>query len=114
MRVLSLFSGIGAFDLGLHEAGMRTVAFCEADAFCARILAKHWPGVPCYNDVRTLTAARLNPPTVNPARTERLRALLAEGLKQVEIARREGVAANTMSEVLKRHGLRQARRQSPR
>lgn len=38
---------------------MRTVAFCEIDPFCQRVLAKHWPGVPCYDDARTLTAARL-------------------------------------------------------
>ncbi|WP_338634623.1 DNA cytosine methyltransferase [Afipia carboxidovorans] len=38
---------------------MRTVAFCEIDPFCRRVLVKHWPDVPCYDDVRTLTAARL-------------------------------------------------------
>jgi DNA (cytosine-5)-methyltransferase 1 len=59
MNVLDLFSGIGGFSLGLERAGMRTVAFCEIDPFCRRVLAKHWPGVPCYDDVRTLTAARL-------------------------------------------------------
>jgi DNA (cytosine-5)-methyltransferase 1 len=59
MNVLDLFSGIGGFSLGLERAGMRTVAFCEIDAFCRRVLAKHWPEVPCYGDVRTLTAERL-------------------------------------------------------
>jgi DNA (cytosine-5)-methyltransferase 1 len=59
-RVLSLFAGIGGFDLGLERAGgFKTVAFCEIDPFCRRVLAKHWPGVPCYDDVRTLTAHRL-------------------------------------------------------
>jgi DNA (cytosine-5)-methyltransferase 1 len=38
---------------------MRTVAFCEIDPFCRRVLAKHWPNVPIYSDVRTLTAERL-------------------------------------------------------
>jgi DNA (cytosine-5)-methyltransferase 1 len=38
---------------------MRTVAFCEIDPFCRRVLAKHWPHVPCYDDVRSLTAERL-------------------------------------------------------
>jgi DNA (cytosine-5)-methyltransferase 1 len=56
VNVLDLFSGIGGFSLGLERAGMRTVAFCEIDPFCRKILAKHWPGVPCYDDVRTLTA----------------------------------------------------------
>jgi DNA (cytosine-5)-methyltransferase 1 len=59
MNVLDLFSGIGGFSLGLERAGMRTVAFCEIDPFCRRVLAKHWPNVPCYTDVRELTADRL-------------------------------------------------------
>jgi DNA (cytosine-5)-methyltransferase 1 len=59
MNVLDLFSGIGGFSLGLERAGMRTVAFCEIDPFCRRVLAKHWPSVPCYDDVRILTAASL-------------------------------------------------------
>ena len=59
MRVLDLFSGIGGFSLGLERAGMQTVAFCEIEPFCRRVLAKHWPEVPIYDDVRTLTAARL-------------------------------------------------------
>ena len=53
MNVLDLFSGIGGFSLGLERAGMRTVAFCEINSFCQRVLAKHWPNVPCYTDVRT-------------------------------------------------------------
>ncbi|WP_406853514.1 DNA cytosine methyltransferase [Alsobacter sp. KACC 23698] len=60
MRVLDLFSGIGGFSLGLERTGgFQTVAFCEIDSFARRVLAKHWPGVPCYDDVRTLTAERL-------------------------------------------------------
>jgi DNA (cytosine-5)-methyltransferase 1 len=59
MNVLDLFSGIGGFSLGLERAGMRTVAFCEIDPFCQQVLAKHWPAVPCYEDVRSLTAERV-------------------------------------------------------
>jgi DNA (cytosine-5)-methyltransferase 1 len=59
-KVLSLFAGIGGFDLGLERTGgFETVAFCEIDPFCRRVLAKHWPDVPCYEDVRELTAERL-------------------------------------------------------
>ena len=60
LRVLDLFSGIGGFSLGLERTGgFETVAFCEIEPFPRRVLAKHWPKVPCYDDVRTLTGARL-------------------------------------------------------
>ena len=55
LRVLDLFSGIGGFSLGLERTGgFETVAFCEIDPFCQRVLRKHWPHVPIYDDVRTL------------------------------------------------------------
>ena len=59
MNVLDLFSGIGGFSLGLERAGMHTVAFCEIDPYCRAVLKKHWPDVPIYDDVRTLTAGSL-------------------------------------------------------
>ncbi len=59
LRVLDLFSGIGAFSLGLERAGMKTAAFCEIDPFCRRVLARHWPETKVYEDVRALTADTL-------------------------------------------------------
>ena len=59
-RLLDLFSGIGGFSLGLERSGgFKTVAFCEVEPFCTKILNKHWPEVPVYGDVRELTAERL-------------------------------------------------------
>jgi DNA (cytosine-5)-methyltransferase 1 len=58
--VLDLFSGIGGFSLGLERAGFRTAAFCEIDAAARRVLTKHWPSVPIFNDVSTLTKGRLD------------------------------------------------------
>lgn len=60
LRVLDLFSGIGGFSLGLERTGgFETVAFCEIEEFPRRVLAKNWPEVPCYHDVRELTADTL-------------------------------------------------------
>lgn len=61
LRVLDLFSGIGGFSLGLERTGgFETAAFCEYAEFPRKVLAKHWPDVPIYNDVRELTAERLD------------------------------------------------------
>ena len=54
MRVLDLFSGIGGFSLGLESAGMETVAFCEQNKFCQKILAQHWPTLPIHSDITEL------------------------------------------------------------
>jgi len=54
MNCLSLFSGIGGFDLGFERAGIQTVAMCEADSIARNILHKHWPNVPVIEDVSDL------------------------------------------------------------
>ena len=59
LRVLDIFSGIGGFSLGLERAGMQTVAFCEIEPYCQAVLRKHWPDVPIYRDIRTLTGDTL-------------------------------------------------------
>lgn len=69
MNVLDLFSGIGGFSLGLERAGMQTVAFCEIDPFCRRVLKKHWPGVHVFKDVRKLSKL----------------ALMWEGIKDIDV-----------------------------
>lgn len=54
MNVLSTFSGIGGLDKGLHDAGWAHVGFCESDEWRRSILAHHWPGVPIWDDVRSV------------------------------------------------------------
>jgi len=54
MKVVDLFAGIGGFSLGLHMAGgFDTVAFVERDNYASKVLAKNFPGVPIYDDVRS-------------------------------------------------------------
>lgn len=52
MNVLDLFAGIGGFSLGLERAGMTIVGQVEIDPWCRAVLAKHWPDVPRFADVR--------------------------------------------------------------
>ena len=56
MKVLDLFSGIGGFSLGLERAGMETIAFCEIDTHCRKVLKKHWPNIPIFDDVTKLSS----------------------------------------------------------
>lgn len=55
MRVVSLFSGAGGFDLGFEQAGAEIVYQCEIDPQARSVLKRHWPSVECHDDVRTLT-----------------------------------------------------------
>lgn len=57
--MLDLFSGIGGMSLAAEWAGIETVAFCEIEPYCQKVLKKHWPTVPIYTDVRELTRERL-------------------------------------------------------
>lgn len=57
MKWLDLFSGIGAYALGLEQAGHEVIGFCENDVWARKILKKHWPTKPISSCVKSLRAA---------------------------------------------------------
>lgn len=59
--VVSLFAGIGGFDLGFDHAGFRIVGHVEKDANCRKLLGEKWPDAVCLDDVCTAGAHNLPP-----------------------------------------------------
>lgn len=53
MKAVSLFSGAGGADLGLHAAGIETVAMCENAPHARAVLRYRFPGIPLHDDVTT-------------------------------------------------------------
>jgi DNA (cytosine-5)-methyltransferase 1 len=64
LTFVSLFSGVGGFDLGLERAGWRCVAQVEWDKQCQAVLARHWPDVPRWADVADVRGDELPPADV--------------------------------------------------
>ena len=61
ITVGSLFAGIGGFDLGLEWVGMKVLWQVEIDDYCNQVLAKHWPHVARFRDVRECGSHNLAP-----------------------------------------------------
>ena len=60
LKLLDLFSGIGGFSLGFEKTGsFETVAFCEKDEFCKKVLRKHWNHIRIYDEIRNLNGKEI-------------------------------------------------------
>ena len=55
LRLIDTFSGIGGFSYAAEKlvGGFKTVAFVECEPYCQKVLKKHWPDVPIYEDIKT-------------------------------------------------------------
>ena len=56
MKFITLFAGVGGFDLGMGRAGHECVAQVEWDKNAAGVLKRRWPDVPLFCDVSKVTA----------------------------------------------------------
>lgn len=61
LTIGSLFSGIGGLELALESFGHHTIWQVENDPYARAVLARHWPDVERFDDVRTVGAANLRP-----------------------------------------------------
>ena len=53
--ILDLFSGIGGFTLASQwVGGYMTLAFCEIEDYCRKVLSQNFPNIPIFTDVREL------------------------------------------------------------
>src|SRR3990167_3596224 len=59
MKCLSLFSGIGGFDLALQRQGHEIIGACEIDKYARQVYARHFQGITIHNDARTLSPESL-------------------------------------------------------
>jgi DNA (cytosine-5)-methyltransferase 1 len=55
----SLFAGVGGFDMGMDAAGWDCAWQVEWDKDCQQVLARHWPEVPRYGDVRNVAGGNI-------------------------------------------------------
>lgn len=59
LKFNSFFSGVGGLDLGMEQAGMVIGCLCEKDGFARKVLEKHWPHVPLYEDINCINPTDL-------------------------------------------------------
>lgn len=57
----SLFAGVGGFDMGMEQAGWECKFQVEWDKHCQHILNKHWPDIPKWGDVSTVSGTEIPP-----------------------------------------------------
>jgi DNA (cytosine-5)-methyltransferase 1 len=60
MHHVSLFSGIGGFDIASEWMGWDNIVSCELNDFGNKILSYYWPNAYHHRDVKTLTYKKIN------------------------------------------------------
>ena len=66
LTAVSLFAGIGGFDLALRQAGVTVTAAVEIDPACRAVLARHFPATTLLPDVSEVTGDQLRATGFDP------------------------------------------------
>ena len=105
LRMLDLFSGIGGFSLAASWTGqIETVAFCEIEPYCQKVLHKHWPDVPIFPDIKELRGDDI----LNLAKDSKYNhavKLYEQGLSIQQVADYFRITRQAMHQILKRRGV---------
>jgi len=59
LTAISLFAGVGGFDLAFQRAGVKVTAAVEIDKKCREVLALHFPETKLFDDVKEVTGEQL-------------------------------------------------------
>lgn len=59
MTGVSLFAGVGGFDLAMERHSVKVVATCEIDKNASKVLQKHFPNAKLFSDVQEVTGEQL-------------------------------------------------------
>ena len=87
---ISLFSGLGGFELAAEKMCWKNYVCCETNEFCNTILKYYWPSAYHHKEIKTLTYEKIN---------KELRVVLAqEEVKQKLIAFGGSPAASSPQE----------------
>ena len=102
-----LFAGVGMLGLACEFLGGDAAFHCEIDPFCREVLAKRWPGVPLYGDIRELTGeeVRRSMGRRNMAAFEERRAMYESGMSLEQVAEACGVSRQSVWDMLSRAGV---------
>lgn len=64
LTFVELFAGIGGFSLGFERAGMECIGHCEISPYSQKVLKKHWPSIPLWDDITKLQPSDLGSPDI--------------------------------------------------
>lgn len=103
LKVLDLFSGIGGFSLGLQRtSGFETVAFCEIDKDCQKVLEKNFPNIENGENVEEIHYIAGKLKKLKLEQVDEAIKLYQSGLSLADVGDYFGVSRQAMHDLLKR------------